>query len=417
MSASEVADPSFRGVWRVRDFRLLLIGNVVSQLGTWTQYVGVGWAASGLTESEFVVAATFASQFFPSLVLSPFAGVVADRFDRRRLVIAGNIAMALPPLAIGLLISTDQLTIGRLIALVSAGGVALALSQPASSALVPNLVTPVQIPSAVAANTGSSNLMRILGPGVGGFVIRTWGTDWSFYLNAASFAAVVTACLMIRTPTEVQSSGPEPFGTRLRAGFAYARSNRIIMQLLLVTLVTGTLTMHAPLMPVIARDLLDGDVGTYAQLSTTPGIGAVIASLVAPRFMSHESRTSAIAASVLAIGVAVSIVAVSRSLPLSLLALALYGFGFFVQFTLAATMIIDESADEFRGRVIGLAGTLSVGTIPVGALTGGALAAVIGVPWTVGLCGAGLLTFGARLVLTDPIKRRSAPAVRRRLPR
>jgi len=386
-------------VLRHRAFRLMLVGGVVSQLGTWAQYVGVGWVARDLSSSTAVVTLAFASQFLPSLLLSPVAGVVADRFDRRAVVLLGNLAMAVPPLAIGVLAQTGHLTVPALIGLVFAGGIALACSQPAGMALTPTLVPPAEIPQAIAANSGFVNLTRVVGPGLGGLVIGTWGVAWGFYLNAVSFAAVVVACLMIDRAPPPAASGEEPFAERFRAGLRYARASPTVSRLLLVALVAAFFTMHAALMPVVARDVLGGDVTTYAQLAAAPGVGAVVGAFVAGRVVGDRLRRRAVVGGTAVLGAVLLVLAVSRSVPLSVGIMTFYGFGYFLQNNVVAAMMTEVTADEFRGRVMGLYGTVMLGMVPVGALGGGALAGLLGVPWTIGLNGAAVLLFTAWFVL------------------
>lgn len=392
--------PGTFAVLRHRDFRLMLLGAVVSQLGTWAQYVGVGWAARDLSDSTVVVTLAFAAPFVPTLLLSPVAGVVADRYDRRRLVLFGNLAMAVPPAAIGILAHTDRLTVPALIGLVFVGGVAFAVTQPAQMALTPALVPPTELQQAIATNSGFVNLTRIVGPGLGGLLISAWGLAWSFYANALSFVAVVVACALITRSIRPPAGQVEPFLERFRAGLRYARANPTVSRLLLVALVAGFFTMHAALMPVIARDVLDGDVNTYAVLAAAPGIGAVAGAFFAGRLVGDRLRRRAIVLGTGVIGAVLVALALSRLVPLSAAVLTMYGFGYFLQNAVVASMITEASVDAFRGRVLGLYGTVMIGMIPLGALAGGGLSAVLGVPLTVGLNGAALLAFTAWFVLT-----------------
>jgi MFS family permease len=219
---------------RYRDFRLIAVGNMVSQLGFWGQYVAVGWAARTLTESDFLVTVAFAAQWLPALLLSPIAGVLADRHDRRKIVLYGNIAMVLPPATIGVLIQTERITLLWLVILVIVGGAGQAFTQPAASAYVPALVPPEDLHSAVALNSGMSNSTRVLGPTVAGSIIAAGGVAWGFHINAISFLAVAGACAFVhaRPPlpprTEVSMLG------ELRVGMRYARQNRAVARLLLL---------------------------------------------------------------------------------------------------------------------------------------------------------------------------------------
>src|ERR1700694_4841575 len=148
---------------------------MVSQLGFWAQYVAVGWAASSLTHSKFLIALAFSAQFWPTLIFSPLAGIFADRSDRRLLVIYGNLAMVAPPLLIGLLIQARILTLFYLIALVFLGGIGQAFTQPATVVYAPALVPPSEMPAAIATNAGLTNSTRIIGPALAGAIIASWG--------------------------------------------------------------------------------------------------------------------------------------------------------------------------------------------------------------------------------------------------
>jgi MFS family permease len=162
-------------VLKHRDFRLIALGNMVSQLGFWAQYVAVGLAARSLTDSSFLVASAFSAQFWPSLLFSPVAGVLADRYDRRRLVMFGNLAMVVPPLLLGLLAARGDLTIVTLIVLVFLGGAGLAFAQPATVAFIPALVPPEDLHAAIALNSGLTSSTRVVGPAIAGAIISAWG--------------------------------------------------------------------------------------------------------------------------------------------------------------------------------------------------------------------------------------------------
>ncbi|MGE0794159.1 MAG: MFS transporter [Acidimicrobiia bacterium] len=390
---------SFR-VLRHRDLRLVVIGNLVSQLGTWSQYVGVGWAAQELTDSKVALGVAFAAPLAASLFLSPFAGVIADRFDRRKLVMYGNVAMALPPVAVGLLLHQEAIGVGMLIFLVFLGGVAQALTMPASMALVPQLVPLGEVQQAVALNSGMTNATRIIGPGIGGFAISTWGIDWAFHLNAISFSAVVIAWWFVHVPALAAAADTESFGERLRAGFTYARRNRSVGRLLLLTAVGAFCVMHAPLMPVIVKELLDGDAGTYALLSSAPGVGAFIGAIAAGEITGGQARRRTMA--VCAIGMAASllVLSLSRITAVTAACLVLFGLGYFLLNALVTTVVVVATADEYRGRVMGFLSMANAGIVPLNAVSAGVLASLLGPAWTVGLAASVLLVFSAGFVAT-----------------
>ena len=165
---------------RFRDFRLIAIGNMVSEMGTWMQYVALGWVARELTSDTLLISIVFGVQWLPYLVLSPITGVIADRLDRRKIIFWGNIAMILPALALGLMIQTERITMFWLIVLVTLGGAAQACTRPAGLAFIPALVPNEDLHSALALNAGMSSSTRVIGPAIGGFLVSSWGLHGDF---------------------------------------------------------------------------------------------------------------------------------------------------------------------------------------------------------------------------------------------
>ena len=378
-------------VLRHRDFRLIAAGNTVSQLGFWAQYVAVGWAASSLTRSQFLITLAFSAQFWPALVFSPLAGLFADRHDRRRLVMFGNLAMAVPPLVIGLLIQNGAITLLSLVALVFVGGIGQAFTQPATVAFIPALVPPEDVPAAIAANAGLTNSTRIIGPTVAGLAIAAWGVGWGFHLNAASFLAVTVACILVRTRPQPRPRSGAGTMADLRSGLAYARSNPVVTRLVALMASISFLLMHAALMPIFARRVLHGGVSTYGLLSAAPGVGFVVGAVAMSWLYTGRRQRGALVVGAWGIGLALLVVAASRSIPLTVVALGAFGACQFTVNTTATTMLVGASEDAFRGRVMGLFMMLSVGVIPVNSVVAGGLASLLGAPLTVGLCGATVL--------------------------
>ena len=401
--------PNALRVLRHRALQLVVLGNLVSQLGTWAQYVGIGWAARELTNSTFVVAVAFASPFAASLFLSPVTGVIADRYDRRTVVIWASAAMAVPPFAVGLLLQHDALNVTLLIALVFLGGIGQAVVHPAALALIPELVPADELQQAIALNSGVLNASRIVGPAIGGFAISTWGLGWAFHLDALSFFAVVVAWALVHTKANVRNSSAEGFVATLRGGLAYARLSTTVGPLLVLTAMATFCVMHAPLMPVIVRDLLHGNASTYALLSAAPGVGSVFGAMVAGEMTTARSRQRSIGAGALTVALSLLALSVSRIAVVSGACLVLFGFGYFVMSTSIMTIVSLTSRADVRGRVMGLLSMTSAGMIPVNALAAGLLASVIGPSWTVGVAASTLLAFSTWFIVSGKIPLAAAP--------
>lgn len=392
-SDTEAASRQAFAALRHRDFALFSIGTIISSLGTWAQYIGIGWAATTFTDSEILIGLAFSAQFMPSLLFSPVAGVVADRFDRRRIVVFGNLVMMVPPLIIALLVHLERATIANLIALVFVGGVAQAFTMPATTAFVPALVPPEDLQPAVALNSGLMFSTRIIGPGLGALAINLWGVAGAFAANSLSFLGVVVACALVRARPDAPVGSGEAFVAGLRAGVGYARRTPAVRWLLMFVMMASFFAMHAPLLPIITEDVLDGDVTTYAWLSAAPGVGATIGLVFVGGIRGGRARSTAIVGSTVAIGGALGVVAIARVVPLSVTALAVFGLGYFVVSSLVTTMLMEVSADEYRGRVMGLFATAAVGAVPVNSVIAGVAASVIGAPVTIGVCAATILGF------------------------
>jgi MFS family permease len=376
-----------------RDFRLIAIGNMISQLGFWGQYVAVGWAARNLTDSDFLVTVAFAAQWFPALVIGPVAGVLADRLDRRKLVLYGNLAMVLPPFVIGLLVQTHHIDLLNLVLLVILGGIGQAFTQPAAAAYVPALVAPQDLHSAIALNAGMTNSTRVIGPTLAGVLITAWGVAWGFHVNAFSFLAVAVACRLVRTRPPRPQTAPRRVLEELRLGIDYTRQHKTVGRLLLFVAFEAFWNMHAALMPIFARDVLHGGVSTYGLLSSAPGIGFVGAALLTTVMTTDRHRRGALVGSAFGITGSVLLIAVSRSVALTVAGQGVFGLSYMTMTTIVTTMLIASTEDEYRGRVMGVFVMFTMGVYPINSLIAGGLASVLGAPHTVLLCGIALLVF------------------------
>jgi MFS family permease len=364
-------------VMRHRDFALVQVGNGVSQLGTWGQYVALGWGIRQLSAWPFAVALSLVAQFLPFLLLAPFGGALADRRSRRAVVVTGNLCAVPPSIALGVLVATGEQTIPLMLALAALGGIATALTQPAMSAVVGEIVPAVELPEAVASVSVMSNLTRILGPSLAAVVISGWGLQWAFYLNAASFLAVVIAWGFVRTNTR-RPVTHEPFRTQLAVGLHFARTQAQIRFLLLVTFVVTFVVYHAALLPVIVTDLLHEGASGFALLQVATGAGAIAGALIAGEFVTDGRRRVAIAASIGCIALMYLVISTSTVLLSTALALAGFGFSYFVLSTVVQGLLIGSSPDEFRGRVMGLYTMVTAGGVPIAALIGGAIGSLVG---------------------------------------
>lgn len=403
MSAVSSRIPRSLLVLRHRDFALVQLGNGVSQIGTWGQYIALGWAIRQLTSSPFAVALSLVAQFLPFLLLAPFGGALADRMNRRTLVVFGNLAAVPPAIALGILTATGEQTVPLLLGLAAIGGVATALTQPAMSAVVGEIVPTAELPEAIASITVVANITRIAGPTLGAVVISAWGLQWAFLLNALSFFAVVVAWAFVRTQLRAHRTH-EPFFEQLRLGMQFARADEQIGFLLTVTLVVTLVVFHAALLPVITTDLLHAGSSGFALLTTATGVGAVGGALFAGEFVTDGRRRLAIAGALGVNACMFLVIATSRNLLVTSLALVGYGFAFFSSMTVMQGLLIAVSPDAFRGRVMGLYSMIATGAVPVTALVGGGLASWLGPGGTVAIAAVVLVVLLVWILATHRLR-------------
>jgi MFS family permease len=392
-------------VLRHRDFALVQLGNGISSAGTWMQYVGLGWGIRQLTAWPFAVALSLVAQFGPSLVLSPFAGSVADRFDRRKVVIVGSFLMVFPPIAIGVLITMHSQTITWILSLAALGGVAQAMTMPAMTAMVAHIVPEDEIAQAIAGTSVIQNLTRIAGPSLGAVAISAWGLDWAFYLNGLSRLAVVVAWMLVRPVVTRWPSERESFATQTREGIRYARANPQVMQLLLLGVVMSLLVYQSALLPIIARDVLHSGASGFGLLQSASGVGAIIGAVVAGEIITNRRRRLALAGGVLATGLAYADVALSHSLSVSVAGMGLFGLAFFMANTVTQSVLMTATPDAYRGRVMGLFSMVMVGGIPIAALVGGGLGSWFGATKTVGVAAVLVLAYGVWFVASGAVRK------------
>jgi predicted MFS family arabinose efflux permease len=318
-------------------------------------------------------------------------------------VVVGNVLAVPPSIALGVLVATGEQTIPLLLALAALGGVATALTQPAMSAVVGEIVPAGELPEAVASVSVVNNLTRVLGPSLAALVISGWGLQWAFYLNAASFFAVVLAWAFVRADTRRHATH-EPFRTQLVLGLRFARGDRQIGFLLLVTFVTTFVVYHAALLPVITTDLLHEGASGFALLTTATGVGAIGGALVAGEFVTDQRRRFAIAASIACIAAMYLVISTSRELLVTAGALVGFGFAFFSLCTVVQGLLIAVSPDAFRGRVMGLYTMLNAGGVPIAALIGGAIGSVLGPGEAVAFAAVVMLAFLAWVLATQRLR-------------
>jgi MFS family permease len=395
----------------VPNYRRYYTGQAISLIGTWMQMTAQAWLVLTLTHSSTALGLVIALQTLPVLLLTPYGGVIADRSDKRRIMIGLQSAMGVQALILGLLTVTGNVHVWEIGLLALLLGVNNAFENPARQAFVLEMVGPTHLRNAVSLNSVLVNVARAIGPAVAGILIATVGDGVCFLVNAASFVAVVTS-LVIMDRKALNPSPPAPRAKgQLREGFAYVRRTPDLAVPLLMMAAVGCLTYEFQVsLPVMAsRGLHVGATG-FGFMTGAMGIGAVIGGLRLAARGKTGLRPLVIAAS--GFGVAVALAAVAPSLGLELVALALAGAAS-ISFMATGNSTLQLGAEpSMRGRVMSLWFVAFQGSTPIGGPIVGWVMAVLGAR-----AGLGLGAVTAIIVaLVGLAALRRLPSVGRRAP-
>ena len=370
---------TFRSLGAHRNFRVFFAGQVVSLAGTWMQNVALAWLVLELTRSPLAVGALAFWRFVPFTLFGLVAGVVADRIESRKLVMATQGAAMAISIALAVVTLTGTATLPIVYVLAALGGIALAFDAPGRQSLTFQMVGPRELPNAVALNSGLFNGSRVIGPAIAGLVIAAVGTGLCFVLNAVSFLAVLTALALVREE-ELRAVEKDPSARvvdGLRRAFAHAWHDPQLRLILTVVFVVSTVgfNFHV-LVPLLAADTLHVGPEGFGFLSAAFGLGALVGALAAATFRSASWRLFSVGTA--SFGVLALLLAPVQDAYLA--GLLLVGVGVsFTLFTANANALVQlASPDHLRGRLIGIYLFAFLGLAPVGGLLAGWLADIGG---------------------------------------
>jgi MFS family permease len=406
------------GALRHRNYRLFLIGQIVSTIGTWMQTVALPWLALELTHNGFLVGLVLAAQFLPVLLLSPFAGEIADRSRKRTVLLLTQTSFVIPPFVLFALTSAGHAQYWMVVVAAVATGTINALDVPTRQAFQVEMVGKQDLLNAIALNSSVFNAAAVIGPSIAGVLIALVGVPICFLLNSISYVAAIAALLMMRNlPSVVPRRDEQPLATRLAQGAAYARREPVVGMLLLVVAVFSLFAMNrTTLMPLFADQVLHVGAHGFGFLLASMGLGSLGGALTLA-FFPHLGADPRRQLWMAAIWVAALLeFSVSRVFALSLVTLFVAGYCQ-ISFVAAANSRIQTiTPDHLRGRVMALYAEALIGVGPIGATQAGALATLLGAPWAlaIGASIAGAVILAVRLfrpeVFAQPRKTSSAAA-------
>jgi MFS family permease len=348
-----------------RNYRLYFFGQMVSVSGTWMQGIAQAWLVLRLTGSGVSLGVTSALQFTPMLLAGSWGGVIADRVDKRKLLLATQVAAALLALTLGAITAAGVAAVWNVYLLAFLLGCVNVIDNPARQTFVLELVGRDDLQNAVGLNSVVMNTSRVVGPAIGGIIIATVGLTACFFINAASYLAVIAALLAMNTATLRRQPTIARERGQVRAGYRYVWSQPLLRAQLLMMAVIGTLAFNFQvILPLLSTRTFGLGAGGFGGLSAALGGGAVVGGLVAAsRRTLSERRLVLLAAS---LGVALVATALAPTLRLEVIALVLMGATAFAYVATANTSLQLTSAPSMRGRVMALYAIAFLGSTPIG---------------------------------------------------
>jgi MFS family permease len=374
---------TFRSL-QYRNYLLFFSGQSISLIGTWTQRIATPWLVYRMTHSPLLLGlVAFAGQL-PTLLMSPYAGVITDRIDRYKVLLSTQVLAMIQAFILCILYFTHTIEVWHIIALGISLGLINAFDVPARQSLVIKMVDNKQdLGNAIALNSSMVNAARLIGPSVAGILIASFGEGYCFLINGISYIFVITTLSFIKIKSDIRVISGKNIYQEFKEGFTYTFSHLTIRALILLLAVIGLVGMpYTILMPIFADKILHGSAHTFGFLMAATGIGALIGSLYMASRKNAAGLEKLIPLSALIFGFGVIAFALSRNFYLSMIILLFTGLGMIFQMAASNTIIQTIVAEEKRGRVMSFYTMAFMGTAPFGSILSGWSANLIGAPAT-----------------------------------
>jgi MFS family permease len=363
-----------------REFRLFWFGQMVSLTGTWVQSVAQQWLVLKLTGSAFQLGLVTTIQFTPLLLLALVGGAIADRLPKRDLLLATQVVSALLAAGLGTLVVTGQVQYWQVLAFAGALGTVNAFYVPARQAFVPEIVNEGALLNAVALNSAIFNGARVIGPAVGGILVATVGLSLNFYLNAASYVAVIATLLLIHPARRIARS-QENIWANVKEGLTYIRETPVVYTILALV---GTSSLFAlnftTILPLFARYVLHSGSSGFGFLMAASGLGSLAGSIAIAFFNRRDQARVFIYVGAVSLCVAEIVFALSRNYLLSCALLVIVGISQTIFTTTANTRVLSLTPNHLQGRVMSVYSLMFLGMTPFGSFLSGVIAQRWGAP-------------------------------------
>jgi MFS family permease len=397
---------TFGSILRSRNFRLFFIGQAISVTGTWMQMVAAAWLVLSLTHSGVALGIDTALSFGPILFLGAFGGALADRHDKRTILLGTQAAFGALALALWAIVASGVVELWMVYSLSFLQGVVTSIDQPTRQSFFAEMVDPADLPNAVTLNGAVMTGTRIIGPALAGALIAGLGMQWCFLINAISYVAVIGALLAMRVGELRPNRAPREGGA-IREGLRYVWSTGELKRPLLLMSVLYLFSFnYSVLIPLFAEQTFRGDAGTLGLLLSIAGVGSLVAALIMAGRPRPGERPLALSA--VAVGIVTTLVAFAPTLHVAAIAMLALGAASIVFFVTANSTLQLTSRPEMRGRVMALYGMVFLGTTPIG----GPIAGWVGQHFNprVGLAMGGVVALVTGLVGLWLLSRRTIPS-------
>jgi MFS family permease len=368
------------------NFRLFWSVQLISLIGIWMQITASGWLVYDLTNSKFYLGVINAFGGLPILFLSPFGGIIADHFNRKKLLVFTQIAFSSGAFLIGILISMKLISFWALVAVAVAGGIVNAIDSPSRMAFIVELIEKRSLGNAIALNSLGFNIARVIGPALAGYLVGAIGVEVCFYLNALAFIPAIFTTYFLKGDFSAKVTMENSVKEALFDGARYVRANKKVFYSLMLVATSSTFVMpFGVLMPVYARDILKAGAQGLGTLMAFAGFGAFLGAYVLAQFSQKIDFEKFIFYSTIVLAVSLFFFAFSTIFALSCLFLVFLGFGIVVQVASINTYIQGVVPNELRGRVMSFYTLCFMGFMPIGAFQAGVVSHFIGAPLSLAL--------------------------------
>ncbi|HUX85524.1 MAG TPA: MFS transporter [Chloroflexota bacterium] len=371
------------------NFRLYWLGAFVSNVGTWMQSVAQGWLVYQLTGSTLLLGAVSFAGSIPILFLSLFGGALADRFERRRLMIVTQIGLMILAFLLSALTFARMITVWQIMAIAFCGGVVNAFNAPVRQSLIADLVPRNQLQNAIALNSAQFQSSRVFGPAIAGVTLAAAGPAWCFFVNGASFLAVIAALMLVVVPP-LPARRPQSIFRNVQEGLQYVWREPTIFALLLVATIPGLFGQpYQPMLPAVVSSVLHYGATGLGFLESSAGAGSVVGALIVASLAQSKRRGRLQLYMLTLFGIGLILFSESRWMPLSMAMVFIIGLASMAYSSLNQTFLHSLVTDEMRGRLMSIFTLTTFGLQPLGALQAGFIGQSFGV--TTALFGGGVV--------------------------